>query len=473
MVTLQQVSLRLSKLEISSTELTSAYLERIGEENLDLGAYLTLCPEKALSAARAVDSRRIKGEKLHPLAGIPMAVKDNFCTEGIPTTCASKMLRDFIPPYTATVVKRLEDAGAVLLGKLNLDEFAMGATGEYSAYYPAVNPHDLTRMAGGSSSGSAASVAADQALFSLGSDTGGSVRLPASFCGVVGMKPTYGRISRYGMIAFASSLDTVGIVTHTMWDNAVVLSVLAGADPMDATCSLTPVPDYLASVSSSVKGLRIGIPKEFYTDDLTPNVGNALREVMEVYRSLGAVLCPMSLPVTEDSLAVYHILSSAEAASNLGRYDGVRFGARGAGNTPAEISQNTKERFLGGEVQARIASGAAYLLEENLDTYYKPALEKQRFIKTAFAEAFQTVDLILAPTATCEAPRTGGFSRSEKRAFDRFTVPASLAGLPSVSIPCKTEDTLPIGFQLVAPAFREDLLYRAGDAYEREVGRHA
>ena len=243
MVTLQQVSLRLSNLEISSAELTSVYLERIGEENLDLGAYLTLCPEKALSAARAVDSRRIKGEKLHPLAGIPMAVKDNFCTEGIPTTCASKMLRDFIPPYTATAVKRLEDAGAVLLGKLNLDEFAMGATGEYSAYYPAVNPHDLTRMAGGSSSGSAASVAADQALFSLGSDTGGSVRLPASFCGVVGMKPTYGRISRYGMIAFASSLDTVGIVTHTMWDNATVLSVLAGADPMDATCSLTPVPD--------------------------------------------------------------------------------------------------------------------------------------------------------------------------------------------------------------------------------------
>lgn len=471
MSTLQQLSVQLSKKEISSTELTASYLARIAEENRDLGAYLTLCQEKALSFAKDVDSRRMRGEELHPLAGIPMAVKDNFCTEGIPTTCASKMLRDFIPPYSATVVNRLEDAGAVLLGKLNLDEFAMGATGEYSAFYPAVNPHDLTRMAGGSSSGSAASVAADQAVFSLGSDTGGSVRLPASFCGVVGMKPTYGRISRYGMIAFASSLDTVGIVTKTMWDNAMVLSVLAGADPMDATCSLKSVPDYLSSMPSSVKGLRIGIPEEFYTDDLTPNVQKALAEVMEVYRSIGAVLCPMSLPVTEDSLAVYHILSSAEAASNLGRYDGVRFGARGKGTTPAEIASNTKEQFLGGEVQARITSGAAYLLEENLDTYYNPALGKQRFIKTAFTEAFQNVDLILAPTATCEPPQTGGFSRSEKRAFDRFTVPASLAGLPSVSIPCKTEDTLPIGFQLVAPAFREDLLFRAGDAYEREVGR--
>jgi aspartyl-tRNA(Asn)/glutamyl-tRNA(Gln) amidotransferase subunit A len=363
----------------------------------------------------------------------------------------------------------LEETGAVLLGKLNLDEFAMGATGEYSAYYPAVNPHDLTRMAGGSSSGSAASVAADHAVFSLGSDTGGSVRLPASFCGVVGMKPTYGRISRYGMIAFASSLDTVGIVTRTMRDNAMVLSVLAGADSMDATCSRHPVPDYLSSGGFSVKELRIGIPAEFYTDDLTPEVQNALEEVMEVYRNLGVKLCPMSLPVTEDSLAVYHILSSAEAASNLGRFDGVRFGARGAGDTSSEIADSTKEQFLGGEVQARIVSGEAYLLEENLDKFYKPALHKQKFIKTSFEEAFRQVDLILAPTATCVAPRIGDFSRGEKRAFDRFTVPASLAGLPSVSIPCKTNRTLPIGFQLVAPAFREDLLFLAGEAYEREV----
>ncbi len=473
MMTLQQASAQLSKKEISAKELIRSYLDRIAAENRDVGAFLTLCHEKALQKAEEIDSRRMKGENLHPLAGIPMAVKDNFCTEGIPTTCASKMLRDFVPPYTATAVKRLEDAGAVMLGKLNLDEFAMGATGEYSAYYPAVNPHDLNRMAGGSSSGSAAAVAADHALLTLGSDTGGSVRLPASFCGVVGMKPTYGRVSRFGMIAFSSSLDTVGIVTPTVWDNAMALSVLAGEDPLDATCSREPVPAYCADLSSSVAGLRIGIPEEFFTSDLSPAVQKALSSVIEVYRSLGARLVPLSLPVMEDSLSVYHILSSAEASSNLARYDGVRFGARGAGSTPEEISRSTKERYFGSEVQARTQSGAAYLTSEHYQTYFKGALEKQRFIKSAFASAFGRVDLILGPTSTCEPPLIGGFSRSEKRSFDRFTVPASLAGLPSVSIPCKTEGALPIGFQLIAPAFREELLFRAGCAYEREVTCHA
>lgn len=473
MSALQQLYNRLSKKELSSYELTEVYLDRITEENPSLGAYLTLCPEKALSQAKEVDFRRAKGETLHPLAGIPMAVKDNFCTAGIPTTCASRMLRDFLPPYTATCVRRLEEAGGVMLGKLNLDEFAMGATGEYSAYYPALNPHDLDRMAGGSSSGSAASVAADLAVYSLGSDTGGSVRLPASFCGVVGMKPTYGRISRFGMIAFASSLDTVGIVTSSVYDSAMVLSVMAGADPLDATCSTLPVPDYFHGISAPLAGLRIGVPEEFFTEDLSTEVQKALQTVLDVYRSLGAVLVPLSLPVVEDSLAVYHILSSAEGASNLSRYDGVRFGARAAGETSAEIARNTKEQFFGGEVKARMESGAAYLEEANMALYYRPAQAKQQFIKDSFRDAFQKVDLVFAPTATCVAPASHGFTRGEKRAFDRFTVPASLAGLPSVSIPCKTEDTLPIGFQLVAPHFREDLIFRAGHLYEKEVASHA
>lgn len=469
MQTIKNLSRLLACRALSATELTQSYLDRISHANADIGAYLTLCGEKAIKTATEIDRRRMQGETLPVLAGIPMAVKDNFCTAGIPTTCASKMLKTFVPPYTATAVSRLEDAGAILLGKLNMDEFAMGATGEYSAFYPTSNPHDLTRMAGGSSAGSAASVAADQAVFSLGSDTGGSVRLPASFCGVVGMKPTYSRISRFGMIAFSSSLDTVGIVTHTLYDSALVLSVMAGEDPMDASCSRIHFDLEITSLNKPLFGLRIGVPEEFFAEDVTYEVKTAIQNVLELYRSLGAVLLPMSLPVTEDSLAVYHILSSAEAASNLARYDGVRYGMRVQTESLEELYQNNGDTYFGMEVQARLHSGMEYLSSEYRMEYHKEAMTKQNAVKQAFAQAFREVDVILMPTATCVAPPSGAFTRGEKRAFDRFTVPASLAGLPAVSVPCHTKNTLPIGFQLIAPAFREDLLLWAGHAYQKEV----
>ena len=335
-------------------------MNRITHSNADIGAYLTLCADTAVKKAKEIDQRRAKGETLSPLAGIPMAVKDNFCTAGIPTTCASKMLKTFVPPYTATAVRRLEDAGAILLGTLNMDEFAMGATGEYSAFYPVSNPYDLNRMAGGSSAGSAAAVAAEQAVFTLGSDTGGSVRLPASFCGVVGFKPTYGRISRYGMIAFSSSLDTVGIVTHTLYDAAMVLSAIAGEDPMDATCSqLSPAFD-LQDLDTPLGELRIGVSAEFFTADLSDQVRTALQSVIEIYRDLGVSFVPVSLPVTEDSLAVYHVLSSAEAASNLARYDGVRYGMRVQTDRLEELYQNNGDTYFGAEVQARLHSGMGH-----------------------------------------------------------------------------------------------------------------
>ncbi len=469
MQTIKYLSKLLFRKEISARELTVAYLDRITCQNADIGAYLTLCGEVALQKAQQVDARRMQGESLPLLAGIPMAVKDNFCTSGIPTTCGSKMLKNFFPPYTATAVKRLEDAGAILLGKLNMDEFAMGATGEYSAFYPAANPRDLTRMPGGSSSGSAAAVAADQAVFSLGSDTGGSVRVPASFCGVVGMKPTYGRISRFGMIAFSSSLDTVSIVTSTLYDSAAVLAVIAGEDPMDASCSRIPAVYDLSALDKPLAGLRMGIPHEFFADDLSGEVSDALQNVLHVYRTLGVALVPLSLPVTEDSLAVYHILSSAEAASNLARYDGVRYGMRAPARTVEELYQTNGDTYFGREVQARLHSGMEYLSSHHRQAYHKQAMDKQVAVKEAFNVAFSDVDMIIAPTATCVAPVYGSFTRGEKRAFDRFTVPASLAGLPAVSVPCKTSGTLPIGFQLMAPAFREDLLLHAGHAYQREV----
>ena len=394
MQTVKTLSQHLAHGELSSLELTETYLNRITHSNADIGAYLTLCADSAVKKAKEIDQRRAKGETLSPLAGIPMAVKDNFCTAGIPTTCASKMLKTFVPPYTATAVRRLEDAGAILLGKLNMDEFAMGATGEYSAFYPVSNPYDLNRMAGGSSAGSAAAVAAEQAVFTLGSDTGGSVRLPASFCGVVGFKPTYGRISRYGMIAFSSSLDTVGIVTHTLYDAAMVLSAISGEDPMDATCSqLSPAFD-LQDLDTPLGELRIGVPAEFFTADLSDQVRTALQSVIETYRDLGVSFVPVSLPVTEDSLAVYHVLSSAEAASNLARYDGVRYGMRVPTDRLEELYQNNGDTYFGAEVQARLHSGMEYLSSDYRMEYHRVAMAKLQSIKRACAEGFRSVDLL-------------------------------------------------------------------------------
>jgi aspartyl-tRNA(Asn)/glutamyl-tRNA(Gln) amidotransferase subunit A len=457
---------------ISAVELTQACLERIAKVEARIHAFITVTANEALKQAADAD-KRIKGGDAPPLCGIPLGIKDVYCTTGVRTTCASKILDNFVPPYDATAVAKLRAHGAVFVGKTNMDEFAMGSSTENSAYGATMNPYDLERVAGGSSGGSAAAVAADECLASLGTDTGGSIREPASFCGVIGIKPTYSRVSRYGVIAYASSLDQVGPFAKTVRDAATVLAAVAGVDPMDSTCSARPVPDYEAALAGSVKGLRIGVPKEFFVEGMDAEVETSIRTAMKQFESLGAKATEVSLPHTEYAVGAYYLIATAEASANLARYDGVRFGPRAEASGLAELYSRTRAQGFGAEVKRRIMLGTFALSAGYYDAYYVKAQRVRTLIRRDFDQAFAKCDLILTPTVPTTAFRLGEKVNNPLQMYlsDIFTISVNLAGLPGLVVPCGYDKlNLPIGLQLIGPAFGEELVLRAGDAYERDNG---
>ncbi len=464
--------------DVSAREVTASVLGRVGAVEDRVKAYVTVTEEAALAQADAVDQARAGGETLSPLAGIPLALKDNLCTLGVETTCSSKILRGFKPPYSATVVDRLQAAGSVFVGKANLDEFAMGSSTENSAFGPSHNPWDLARVPGGSSGGSTAAVAAGEAVWALGSDTGGSIRQPAAFCGVVGLKPTYGRVSRYGLIAFASSLDQIGPITRDVRDAALLLGALSGHDPMDSTSVDLAVPDYAAALTGDVRGLRLGVPREYFAQGVEPAVAASVRAAIDVLVGLGAVAEEISLPHSEYALPTYYILAPAEASSNLARFDGVRFGHRAARATShIDLFEKSREEGFGAEVKQRIMIGTYALSAGYYDAFYLKAQQVRTLIKRDFDRAFESYDLIIAPTAPTAAFRIGEVSDPlAMKLNDVLTIPANMAGIPAVSLPCGFAPTdgmdLPIGLQLMAPAFGEETLLRAAHAYEQATDWH-
>ncbi len=455
--------------DLTPTAVAETYLARIDALDGRLGAYLTVVRDEALAAARESELRWRAGAPLGPLDGAPVALKDVLCTRGVRTTCGSKMLEGFVPPYDATVVERLRAAGAVILGKTNMDEFAMGSSTEHSAFHPTRNPWDLARVPGGSSGGSAAAVAGGLAAGGFGSDTGGSIRQPAAFCGVVGMKPTYGRVSRYGLVALASSLDQVGPFARDVRDAALLLGAVAGHDRRDATCIQAPVPDYGAELSKGVAGLTLGLPDEYFIDGMDPDVERAVRAAIEVLKELGARLERVSLPTTKHSLAAYYVILPAEASSNLARYDGVKFGLRVPGRDLVEMESRTRAAGFGAEVKRRIMLGTYALSAGYYDAYYGKAQSVRTLVRREFAAAFARVDLIVAPTTPNVA-----FKHGEKEdplsmyLNDVFTIPGNLAGIPGISVPCGFSVTgLPIGLQVLGRPLDEPRLLRAAYAYEQ------
>lgn len=461
--------------EISSLELTESLLARIEEKEGAVKAYLS-CVDNAREQAKAIDEKRAKGESLSSLAGIPYALKDNICTKGIRTSCASRMLENFVPPYSSTVAEKLRKTEAVLLGKLNMDEFAMGSSTETSYMQKTANPHKLDCVPGGSSGGSAAAVAADEAVFSIGTDTGGSIRQPASLCGVVGLKPTYGRVSRFGVVAFASSLDQVGPLTKTVEDSALVLSAIAGKDSMDASSLDFPIPDYSAVLNKGVRGMRIGMPKEYFGEGIAPEVKDAVQKLAKQLETEGALLEECSLPNTQYALSAYYIISSAEACSNLGRYDGVKFGYRAKDYDGLEdmIKKSRSEGF-GDEVKRRIMLGTYTLSAGYYDAYYKRAQQVRTLVIQDFKRAFEKYDLLLTPTSPTVAWKMGEKGNPlEMYAADVCTVAVNVAGLPAISIPCGLgTDNLPIGAQFIAGALREEDLFQAAGAAEKLLPKFA
>jgi len=459
----------LRKREISARELTRACLEQIALVDPKLNAFITVCAREAHEQADAADSRLAAGDT-PALCGIPLAVKDIYATRGVRTTCASKILENFVPPYDATVIATLRANGAVFVGKANMDEFAMGSSTENSAFGPTRNPHQVERVAGGSSGGSAAAVAADQCLGALGTDTGGSIREPASFCGVVGLKPTYSRVSRYGVIAYASSLDQVGPFAKTVRDAAIMLRDLAGADPRDSTCSARPVPDYEAALTGDITGLRVGVPKEFFVEGIAPEVEHAVRAALKAYESMGARLVDISLPHTSYAIAAYYIVATAEASANLARYDGIRYGLRVPGDNNIEIYNRTRARGFGAEGKRRIMLGTFVLSAGYYDAYYLKGQQVRTLIRRDFERAFETCDVIATPVTPTTAFKLGEKMSDPLQMYlsDIFTISVNLAGLPGMSVPCGFDASgLPIGLQLIGPPFGEEVILRAGDAFER------
>jgi len=451
------------------------YLARVEALDGKVRAFMTVTRETALAQAAEADARFKAGAPRGPLDGVPIALKDVLCTRGIRTTCGSKILENFVPPYDATVVRRLREAGTVLLGKLNMDEFAMGSSTENSAYFTTRNPWDLGRVPGGSSGGSAAAVAADLAAATFGTDTGGSIRQPAAFCGNVGVKPTYGRVSRYGLVAFASSLDQIGPFTKTVADAALVLQAIAGADPMDSTAAAVPVPDYRAALAGGVTGLRIGIPREYFIDGMDSEVERAVRAAVDVLRGLGAKTEEVSLPHTEYGLAAYYLIGPAEASSNLARYDGVRYGLRLPGaRDVVEMESRTRAAGFGKEVKRRIMLGTYALSAGYYDAYYGQALRVRTLVARDFQKAFESVDAIVAPTTPGVAFKIGEKEDPLQMYLnDVFTIPTSLAGLPGVSLPAGfTLAGLPIGLQVMGKAYDEATVLRVAHAYEQATDWH-
>ena len=459
---------------LSSREITEAYLERIARAEGRVGAYVTVCREEALRQADEADARRASGEKVHPLCGVPVAVKDNICTEGVRTTCSSKMLEDFVPPYNAAVWEKLREAGCVLLGKTNLDEFAMGSSTENSAFHLTHNPRNLAHVPGGSSGGSAACVAAAEAPFALGSDTGGSIRQPAAFCGVVGMKPTYGMVSRYGLIAFASSLDQIGPMTRTVEDNALALDLLAGHDRRDTTSVDRAYGSMAAELKDGVAGLTIGLPREMFAEGLSADVREAVMHAADTLRSLGAEVKEVSLPSLKYALPAYYVISSAEASSNLARFDGVRYGRRAAEYADLEeLYVRSRSEGFGPEVKRRILLGTYTLSAGYFDAYYKKALEVRTLVIRDFQKALSGCDALLGPVAPTTAYRIGEKSTDPLEMYlgDIHTVPVNIAGIPALSMPCGMDGQgLPVGLQLMGATFSEPRLYRIGYALEQALG---
>jgi len=461
--------------QVSAIEIAESTLARMDAVEPRIHAYITQTPDRAVEQAAAIDKRIARGESLGPLAGVPLALKDVLCTRGIRTTCGSRILPEFIPPYTATAVERLTDSGAFTVGKTNCDEFAMGSSTENSAYGPSRNPWNTDCVPGGSSGGTAAAIAAGDAVIGLGTDTGGSIRQPASFCGIVGMKPTYGRVSRYGLIAYASSLDQIGPMTRTVQDAALVMNVMAGHDQLDSTSVDLPVPDYVAACRSDVRGLRIGVPREYFGEGIEPAVSSLVRAAINKLCEMGAVAEECSLPHTEHALPCYYIIAPAEASSNLARYDGVKYGHRTkelAGHTG--LTEKTRDEGFGDEVKHRIMIGTYALSAGYYDAYYKRAQQVRTLIRREFDAAFGKFDVLLTPTSPTTAFRIGEKSDDPlamKRA-DVLTIPANLAGIPGISIPCGFIDGLPVGLQILAKPFDEETIFRAAYSYEQSTDWH-
>jgi aspartyl-tRNA(Asn)/glutamyl-tRNA(Gln) amidotransferase subunit A len=467
--TIASIRSALEAKKISTRELTREFLSGIERRNSELNAFLTLSPERAYGQADRIDAAIAKREPLPPLAGVPIAIKDVISTRGLRTTCASRMLESYIPPFDATAVERLDKAGAVFLGKTNCDEFAMGGSNENSAYGPVRNPAALDRVPGGSSGGSAAAVAAGLAVAALGTDTGGSIRQPASFCGVTGLMPTYGRVSRYGLVAFASSLDKIGPFATNTDDAAAVLGVIAGHDGNDSTSAAVPVPDYATAAAKPVQGLRIGVPEDYFGQGLDPEVKEKVQVAITSLERLGCRRIPLQMPHTDYAIATYYILATAEASSNLARYDGVRYGLRVSGSTLTEMYRKTRERGFGPEVKRRIMLGTYVLSAGYYDAYYLRAQRVRSLIAQDFTDAFQKVDAIVTPTAPTPAFRLGEKAADPLQMYlaDIYTVTGSLAGVPGISAPCgKTREGLPVGMQIFAPHFSEATLFQIAHAHE-------
>ena len=468
-LTLAEMRKKLDAREISSFELTAAFLDEIKSRDSDIGAFLTVTKTEAEEAAKSYDTAPANTGML---SGIPMAIKDNICTKGVKTTCASHMLEDFVPCYDATVMEKLKAQKAVMLGKVNMDEFAMGSTTENSAFHVTKNPVDTTCVPGGSSGGSAAAVAAGFAPFALGSDTGGSIRQPAAFCGVVGMKPTYGAVSRFGLVAFASSLDQIGPLTKNVYDNALVFSAIAGHDEKDATSIADGYTGPMADIEKGVRGLKVALPVEFFAEGIDSEVKNAIFTAAKRFEALGASISEVKMPALVDALPAYYVISSAEASSNLARFDGVRYGKRAEVYSDIdELYKNTRNEGFGDEVKRRIMLGTFALSSGYYDAYYKKALQARSLIIAEYEKVFEKYDFILSPVAPTPAYKLGSKTGNPIEMYlgDIYTVPVNIAGVPALSLPCgKSESGLPIGMQLIGKALSEPLLYRAGFAFEKE-----
>ncbi len=460
--------------DFSAVDLTQALLERIALLDGQVKAYLTVTAELALEQAAQADARRAAGEDA-PLLGVPLAIKDVLCTEGVRTTCGSRILENFVPPYTATAVQRLAGAGMVMLGKTNTDEFAMGSSTENSGYFTTHNPWDLDRVPGGSSGGSGAAVAAQEALAALGTDTGGSVRLPASYCGIVGLKPSYGRVSRYGLVAYGSSLDQVGVLAKDVRDSALVLSAMAGHDPYDSTSMPAPVPDFTAALTGDVRGLRIGLPDEYFIAGLQPEVEDAVRRAIDVLSEMGAEVVRVSLPNTDKALPVYYLVATAEASANLSRFDGVRYGYSAGADSILENYRQSRGQGFGAEVKRRIMLGTYALSAGYYDAYYLKAQQVRTLIKQDFERAFEQVDVIACPVAPTTAFRIGEKADNPLEMYlsDVFTITLNLAGMCGISVPCGFDGNgLPIGLQIMGPHLGEEVVLRAAHAYEQATPWH-
>ena len=474
-LTLHELREKLRRREVSSVEITESVFNRIAVTDERLHSYLTLCRERALKEARQADERLKTGGDCPPLTGVPIALKDIFLTQNVPTTCASKILADFVAPYDGTAVKKIKGNGAVIVGKTNMDEFAMGSSTENSAFAVTRNPWDVERVPGGSSGGSASAVAADQCIGALGTDTGGSIRQPAACCGIVGLKPTYGRVSRYGVIAFASSLDQVGPMTKDVTDCALMLEAIAGKDPCDSTSVDQPVPAYASKLNGGVRGLKVGMPKEYFIPGMQPEVEKAVKDGLRLLEKNGATVVEVSLSHSEYAVAVYYIIATAEASSNLARYDGMKYGYRAPGKDLTETYMKSRQEGFGPEVKRRIMLGTYALSAGYYDAYYLKAQKVRALIKRDFEEAFKKCDVIVTPTAPTTAFKIGEKTQEPLQMYlsDIFTISVNLAGLPGLSLPCGFDGNgLPIGMQVIGKHFDEMTMLRIAYAYEQATEWH-